>query len=112
MVDARPAGVAALHVTAGMAEANMNPRNVPTAATMLSPRGHMIDLAAQVKSAVKIPVIAVGGITPEMAERVLSEGKADFIAFGRQFLADPDFPNKLDREERENIRPCIRCNEM
>jgi 2,4-dienoyl-CoA reductase-like NADH-dependent reductase (Old Yellow Enzyme family)/thioredoxin reductase len=106
------AGVAALHVTAGMAEANLNPRNVPTAATMLSPRGHMIDLAAQVKSAVKIPVIAVGGITPEMAERVLSEGKADFIAFGRQFLADPDFPNKLDRDERENLRPCIRCNEM
>jgi 2-enoate reductase len=47
-----------------------------------------------------------------MAEKVLSEGKADFIAFGRQFLADPDFPNKLDRGERENIRPCIRCNEM
>jgi len=106
------AGFAAIHVTVGMGEANLDPRNVATAATMLSPHGHLIDFAAQVKNAVKIPVIAVGGITPDLAEKVLSEGKADFIAFGRQFLADPDFPNKLDRGEHENIRPCIRCNEM
>jgi len=106
------AGFAAIHVTVGMGEANLDPRNVATAATMLSPHGHLIDFAAQVKNAVKIPVIAVGGITPDLAEKVLSEGKADFIAFGRQFLADPDFPHKLDRGERENIRPCIRCNEM
>jgi 2,4-dienoyl-CoA reductase-like NADH-dependent reductase (Old Yellow Enzyme family)/thioredoxin reductase len=106
------AGVAALHVTVGMSEANLDPRNVATAATMLTPRGHLLDFAAQIKNAVKIPVIAVGGITPEMGEKVLSEGKADFIAFGRPFLADPDFPNKLYRNEREAIRPCIRCNEM
>ena len=79
---------------------------------MLSPHGHLIDFAARIKNAVKIPVITVGGITPELAEKALSEGKADFIAFGRQFLADPDFPRKLDRGERENIRPCIRCNEL
>ncbi len=106
------AGFAALHVSVGMGEANLDPRNVPTAATMFSPHGHLIDFATRVKSAVKIPVITVGGITPEMAEMALKEGKADFVAFGRQFLADPDFPNKLDRSERENIRPCIRCNEM
>jgi len=106
------AGFAAIHVTVGMAEANLDPRNVATAATMLSPHGHLIEFAAQVKKAVEIPVIAVGGITPEMGEKALSEGKADFIAFGRQFLADPDFPNKLDRGARGNIRPCIRCNEM
>jgi 2,4-dienoyl-CoA reductase-like NADH-dependent reductase (Old Yellow Enzyme family)/thioredoxin reductase len=106
------AGVAAIHVSVGMAEANLDPRNVPTAATMFSPHGHLIDFAAQIKKAVKIPVITVGGITPEMGEKAIREGKADFIAFGRQFLADPDFPNKLDMGERENIRPCIRCNEM
>lgn len=106
------AGAAAIHVSVGMGEANLDPRNVPTAATVFSPHGHLIHFAAQVKKAVKIPVIAVGGITPEIGEEVLREGKADFIAFGRQFLADPDFPNKLDRGEPENIRPCIRCNEM
>jgi 2,4-dienoyl-CoA reductase-like NADH-dependent reductase (Old Yellow Enzyme family)/thioredoxin reductase len=106
------AGVAAIHVTVGMSEANLDPRNVATAATMLTPRGHLLDLAARIKGAVKIPVIAVGGITPEMGEKVLAEGKADYIAFGRQFLADPDFPNKLYRNERAGIRPCIRCNEQ
>ena len=106
------AGVAAIHVSVGMAEANLDPRNVPTAATMLSPHGHLIDFASEIKKAVKVPVIAIGGITPELGEKALREGKVDFIAFGRQFLADPDFPKKLERGERENIRPCIRCNEM
>lgn len=106
------AGIDGLHVTVGTYEANANPRNVGTGAIMLSPRGHIIDYAAQIKSVVRIPVIAVGSITMEMAETVLGENQADFVAFGRQFLADPDFPNKLDRGERANIRPCLRCGEM
>lgn len=106
------AGVNAIHVTLGMAEANLDPRFVATVATMLSPRGHILDYAAEIKSVVKVPVIAVGSLSPEMAEKALGEGKADFIAIGRGLLADPDLPKKLERGERERIRPCIRCNEM
>jgi 2-enoate reductase len=95
-----------------MGEANLNPRNIPTAASMLVPRGYLLDFAAQIKKAVKIPVIAVGGMTPELGEKALADGKADFIAFGRSFLSDPDFPNKLYRNERSSIRPCVRCNEQ
>ncbi|HSR10667.1 MAG TPA: FAD-dependent oxidoreductase, partial [Thermodesulfobacteriota bacterium] len=96
----------------GMAESAMDPKNVATAATMLSPHGHLIDFAGEVKKAVKIPVITVGGVTPEQAEKAIAEGKADFVAFGRQFIADPDFARKLDRGARDEVRPCIRCNEM
>jgi 2-enoate reductase len=60
------------------------------------------------KEGVKIPVIAVGKLGyPEVAERVLQEGKADFIALGRALLADPEWPNKVKENRFEDICPCI-----
>lgn len=73
------------------------------------PPCHLLPYAAEVKSAVKVPVIAVGRITPEMGEDILRQGKADFIAMGRALLADPELPNKLASGKRDEIRPCIRC---
>jgi NADPH-dependent 2,4-dienoyl-CoA reductase/sulfur reductase-like enzyme len=68
-------------------------------------------LAEAVKKVVKIPVVTVGGInTPELAERILAEGKADVIAMARALIADPAFPNKARRGESDTIRPCLRCN--
>jgi len=46
-----------------------------------------------------------------LAESVLQEGKADFIALGRPLLADPEWPNKVKVGRIEDIRPCIGCNE-
>lgn len=106
------AGVDALHVTTGTYEAKLNPRVTRNVASMYEPRGYLVGDAEQIKNAVSLPVIAVGSITPEMGEEILQQGKADFIAMGRALLADPELPNKLARGEPENIRPCIRCNEM
>ena len=39
-----------------------------------------------------------GGFDHETAEQWLQEGKADLIAFGRKFLANPDLPERF----REN----------
>lgn len=76
------------------------------------PPGCMVNLAARVKQVVRIPVIAVGKLGyPELAERVLQEGKADFIALGRPLLADPEWPNKVKGGCVEDIRPCIGDNE-
>ena len=74
-------------------------------------RGSLMHLAAEIKKHVSVPVIAVCSITPDMGEEMLEAGDADFIAFGRQSIADPDFPNKLMAGEPEKIRPCLRCNE-
>lgn len=38
------------------------------------------------------------------------EGYADFIAFGRQSIADPEFPEKMIRGDQEKIRVCGFCN--
>ena len=76
-----------------------------------SPKGTLIPLAKAIKEVVSIPVITVCSITPEMGEEALENGDADFVAFGRQSIADPDFPNKLYAGKPETIRRCLRCNE-
>jgi len=69
-------------------------------------------LARKMKDVVSIPVIAVGRFTdPADAEKVLAQGDADLIAFGRQFLADPDFLIKAREGRTEDIRQCIACNQ-
>ena len=66
-------------------------------------------LARGVKEAVNVPVLAVGRIRPSDAERILSSGNADFVAMGRQLLADPDLVRRLDAGRPELVRPCINC---
>lgn len=76
-----------------------------------TPRASLAHLAAGVKKAVNIPVLAVCSITPEKGEEILEAGDADFISFGRQTIADPDWPNKIREGRPEDIRRCLRCNE-
>jgi 2-enoate reductase len=100
-------GVDAFHIDAGCYETRYWAIPPPT-----QPPGCMVNLAEMVKKIVKVPVIAVGKLgDPGLAEMVLQEGKADFIALGRPLLADPDWANKVREEIREDIRPCIGCYE-
>ena len=75
------------------------------------PRDTNTHLAEVVKKNVRIPVATVGAhMDSDIMERILEEGKADFIAIGRGFIADPELPHKLMDGREEDIRPCIRCN--
>jgi N-ethylmaleimide reductase len=40
-------------------------------------------------------IVAAGSYSLEKAERVLSEGWVDAVAFGRMFIANPDLPRRL-----------------
>ena len=72
------------------------------------PSGLWIDLAEVVKQTINIPVIVAGKLgNPELAESVLQQAKADFIALGRPLLADPEWPVKVKEGRFEDIRPCI-----
>lgn len=100
-------GVAALHVDAGCYETSWWPHP-----PQYQPPGCMVACAAKVKEVVKIPVIAVGRLQyPEVAEQAIADGKADFVAIGRGLLADPEWPNKVQRGAVDEIRPCIGCHE-
>src|ERR1700722_2246331 len=43
------------------------------------------------------PVIAAGGFDKKGADAILRKGDADLVAFGRDFLANPDLPERLRR---------------
>ncbi|WP_038210977.1 FAD-dependent oxidoreductase [Xenophilus azovorans] len=65
--------------------------------------------AEAMKRAVSIPVIAVGKLDVDSAERVLRDGRADLVAFGRALIADPELPNKVRDGKHRDIRPCTHC---
>lgn len=68
------------------------------------------DLAKAVKECVSIPVITAGRYNdPFMVETALKAGIADFVATGRQSIADPEFPNKIKEGKLEDISPCVGC---
>lgn len=101
------AGIDAIHATAGCYEYRRyaNP-------STYQPAGSVVRMAELVKGAVSIPVVTFGKLrNPELAEKVLCEGKADFIALARPFLADPEWPNKTRDGKWDDIRPCIGCHD-
>ncbi len=100
------AGVCAISVSAGNWYALHQ-----TIGPMFLPRGFLVPLAATIKQAVSVPVIAVGRLDEAaLAEQVLADGDADLIAIGRALIADPDFPRKVQEGRTSEIRPCIACN--
>jgi 2,4-dienoyl-CoA reductase-like NADH-dependent reductase (Old Yellow Enzyme family)/thioredoxin reductase len=79
---------------------------------MTLPRGTFVPEAEKIKKALKVPIIVPGRLSnPYDAEKVLEEGKADFIGVGRGLIADPELPKKVAEGRLEDIRPCISCNE-
>ena len=104
---AEEAGADALHVTAG------HYRSLPSAQIVLPPMtypdGTFLELAAGVKKSVPVPVIAVGRLgDPALAAQAVASGKTDFVALGRALVAEPQWVEKLARDEP--IRRCLACN--
>lgn len=76
------------------------------------PRGQFVEMSAKLKAQVSIPVLATNRINmPDLGEKILAEGKADFISLARPFLADPDWVMKAERGESQLINTCIACNQ-
>jgi len=74
--------------------------------------GFMVDMAAAAKKVVRIPIIAVGKLAdPDLADKIIAEGKADMVAIGTGLLTDPYWVKKVKEGEQKRIRPCIGCYE-
>jgi len=100
------AGADAISISNGIER--LSPLNIPC---YLFPEGPFVPLAEKVKKGIKVPVITAGRISPELAEQIVRDGKADFIALGRPLMADPELPNKLREGRVEEICRCIYCND-
>jgi N-ethylmaleimide reductase len=51
--------------------------------------------AVSLRKIYKGPIIAAGGFDHESAAKILSEGDADLVAFGRLFTSNPDLPERF-----------------
>ncbi|MGZ3216682.1 alkene reductase [Paracoccus sp. T5] len=62
-------------------------------------REHLAEdsLLDAIRNAFGGPVIANEGLTRETAAALLAEGRADAVAFGRDFIATPDLPERFRR---------------
>ncbi len=84
---------------------------VPTIAASV-PRAAFADLAARLRAAVAVPVIAANRINrPATAEALLAAGACDLVAMARPLLADPAFVAKAAAGRADEIAPCIACNQ-
>lgn len=69
----------------------------------------LLPLAAAIREAVDLPVITVGRVDPEAADKAIAEGQLDFLAQGRKQIADDQFANHLANGGKKAVRPCIFC---
>ncbi len=69
----------------------------------------MLPITQKVKAVVNIPVAVVGKVVSVAnGEKILADGDADIICYGRSLLCDPDIALKVERDEP--IRECLQCN--
>jgi len=100
------AGVTIINTGIGWHEAR-----IPTIATMV-PRGAFSWVTKKMMGEVNIPLVTTNRInTPELAEKILSDGHADMISMARPFLADPYFVQKAQEDKADEINTCIACNQ-
>ncbi|MFD8566884.1 NADH:flavin oxidoreductase [Streptomyces sp. NPDC059639] len=70
---------------------------------------YLLEDARQIKAAVDLPVILLGGITDKpVMDRAMSEG-FEFVAVARALLREPDLVNRL-RQDATTPSLCIHCN--
>ena len=79
--------------------------------TVFYPHGCNVENAGKIKAVAKQSLVTVvGGLSdPAQMESVISGKQADFVAVGRQFIADPNWPNKAKSGKADEISRCIRC---
>ncbi len=84
---------------------------IPTIATMV-PRGAFTWVTKKLMGKVNIPLITTNRInTPELAEEILADGRADMVSMARPFLADAAFVKKAIEKKAHLINTCIGCNQ-
>jgi 2,4-dienoyl-CoA reductase-like NADH-dependent reductase (Old Yellow Enzyme family) len=108
-------GVDALHVSliAHSSWKEVNGQRFLVASSALpkeQPAGANVSLAAAVKEATGLPVIAVGKLGEgDVAGKSVRDLPIDIVAIGRQMIADPDAAGKILAGKSSEIVPCEEC---
>jgi N-ethylmaleimide reductase len=60
------------------------------------------DVAGHFRNHYSGTLITAGNYTPETGRKVLEDGNADLVAFGRLFIANPDLPERITKNRPLN----------
>lgn len=71
----------------------------------------MSDVCEPTRKVTSKPILNAGNHTPESGLALIESGHADIVLMGRPLIAEPYMAKKLLQGKREEVRPCIRCNE-
>ena len=74
------------------------------------PENCNLEYVEHIRKFVDIPVVCAGRMDPVTAAEAVARGGIDGAGFARQFLADPQWVNKLIEGREDEIRPCILCH--
>lgn len=86
------------------------PESRPSVGTV-NEAAYNLPYAKEIKKGIDIPLILVGGInTIDLVEEILNKGDADFIAFSRPLIREPDLPNRWMKGMGSAIVECDYCN--
>lgn len=98
------AGIAYLSVMGGTYESF----SLPEIVEQSKQEGYMLNLAAEIRAEVDVPIIAAGRLaTGAFTDQAISEGKTDLIGLARVLWADPQWPKKVHAGRDADI---IHCN--
>ncbi len=107
-------GISAIETSGGMWETRIHNKDLTASRTNIRSKdkeAYFLPYAREIKRAINVPLILVGGIRSlDVAERILAEGSADFVALCRPLIREPDLPNKWLRGVRGLTAECISCN--
>lgn len=75
------------------------------------PHGTNVPFATEIKKVTSLPVIGVAKIMePQLAAKLVEDGKLDLVALCRPMMSDPEYPRKAFEGRTDEIRKCIGCN--
>jgi 2,4-dienoyl-CoA reductase-like NADH-dependent reductase (Old Yellow Enzyme family) len=101
-------GLDGIEVSGGMSEAGK--ASIWEGPFTEEEEGYFVDSASKIKAAVTVPIFALGGLRSfSVMEKIIEQGKADFISMSRPFIREPSLVKQF-RSEKAESAACISCN--
>jgi len=103
-------GIDAIEVSGGCREAGEKLMPVRKGFNEADKEAYLSEQTSSIKEAVSVPVIMVGGIRSfEVAERIVMDGKADFISLSRPLIWEPHLIERWRSGDRSRAK-CLSDN--
>lgn len=103
-------GIALIEVSGGSASSSKTLGPVRKGVARKQDEAYLIEVAAAIRRAVRVPVVTVGGVrSVERIQEILDAGHADYVAMSRPFIREPRLVLRWKQGDAAKAT-CISCN--